>query len=540
VNVPPELQERQKLTDDQIVKLAQIAKRIEAHYNNAPQDIEWAVEGGRLYIVQTRAITTLKKVAAALGKPAEAAPAPAPAMQARPAPSAPAPAPAAAPAGPTPEEAKAITKGLAASPGVAFGPVRIVKGVKELYKVKEGDVLVTHMTDPNFVPAMKRASAIVTDAGGVTSHAAIVSRELGIPCIVGTGDATRVLREDQVITVDALRGVVYEGKVEAAMPAKEMHEKVAEAVVPATLVTGTKIYVNLAEPDSADKVGSQNVDGIGLFRAEFLIAQIGTHPLKLAREGKSEQFIDAIAKGLRKTCAAFYPRPVIYRANDFKTNEYRSLAGGEEFEPQEENPMIGFRGCYRYLKDPTIFNMELQAIRRVREQYGMRNLWLMIPVVRTVSELERVKRLVEAAGLYRSHDFKFGMMCEVPSNVILAEEFCKVGIDFMSIGSNDLTQLTLAVDRDNPLVAEEFDERDGAVLASIKTLIERCHKHNVIVGICGQAPSTYREFSEKLVEYGIDSISVNPDVIDTTRRIVASAEKRVLLKHARETREKLQ
>lgn len=536
-DIPDELQERQKLSDDQILRLAEIGRRIESHYGGHPQDIEWGVEARKLYIVQTRAVTTLKKTAQpAMKVDAPAAPAqtqtevqtieeipsaevrPMPMSQTKPV-----------------EEGKELARGMGASPGVGMGPVRIVRNPKEIYKVKQGDVLVTHMTDPNYVPAMKRAAAIVTDAGGVTSHAAIVSRELGIPCIVGTTTATKVLKEDQIVTVDAVHGVVYEGKVQSVIPPKAPEEKIAQAVSVVTpIVTGTKVYVNLAEPEQADKTANQNVDGIGLFRAEFLIAALGVHPLKLAREGKQEQFIDAIAKGLRKTCAAFYPRPVIYRANDFKTNEYRSLQGGEEFEPQEENPMIGYRGCFRYLKDPTIFNMELAAIKRVREQYGMKNLMLMIPVVRTVSELERVKRLVEAAGLYRNYDFKFGMMCEVPSNVILAEKFCQVGIDFMSIGSNDLTQLTLGIDRDNSLVAEEFDERDAAVLTAIQQLISNCHKYNVTVGICGQAPSQYREFAEKLVEFGIDSISVNPDVIDTTRKVIASAEKRTLLKHARE------
>jgi len=529
VPVSEELQERQKLADEQISRLADIGRRLENHYK-FPQDIEWGVEDKKIYIVQTRAVTTMKKTGA---KP-QAPPLPTSAstsasMQKVSLPT----------ASKKLEDAKMLTKGLPASPGIASGPVRIVRDPKELYKVKEGDVMVTHMTDPNFVPAMKRAAAIVTDAGGVTSHAAIVSRELGIPCIVGTGDATKVLKENSEITVDALRGIVYEGRVELEVP-KGPEEKIAAAVTHVTpIVTGTKLYVNLAEPEQAEKVAAQNVDGIGLFRAEFLIAAIGTHPLKLVKDGKRDQFIDTLAKGLRKVCAAFYPRPVIYRANDFKTNEYRSLEGGKEFEPEEENPMIGFRGCFRYLKDPTIFNMELEAIKRVREQYGMRNLWLMIPVVRTVSGLERVKKIVEAAGLHRTHDFKFGMMCEVPSNIFLAERFCEVGIDFMSIGSNDLTQLTLAIDRDNPLVAEEFDERDAAVLTAIQQLIRSCHKHDVVVGICGQAPSEYKEFAEKLVEFGIDSISVNSDVIDAARRTIASAEKRVLLKHARETHERM-
>ncbi|MCL5011740.1 MAG: PEP-utilizing enzyme, partial [Candidatus Marsarchaeota archaeon] len=385
----------------------------------------------------------------------------------------------------------------------------------------------TRMTTPDFVPAMKRASAIVTDEGGVTCHAAIVSRELGVPCIVGTEKATVVLKEGEIITVDASNGVVLEGNVERQQPIKLEVQAGAER-----LVTGTKIYVNLAEPESADKIAAQNVDGVGLLRAEFMIAGFGKHPKKLLKEGRQEEFITMLVKGLRKFCAAFSPRPIIYRATDFKTNEYRNLEGGAEFEPQEDNPMIGFRGCFRYVKDPDVFNLELEAVKRVREQ-GFKNLWLMIPVVRTVHEFKIVKNLVEKGGLFQSHDFKLGIMCEVPSTVILAEEFCKAGADFFSIGSNDLTQLTLGVDRDNPIVAEDFDERDESVLRSIEHVIKTCHKFGVKVGICGQAPSEYREFAEKLVEFGIDSISVNPDVIDSTRQVVASAELKVLLDKAR-------
>jgi pyruvate,water dikinase len=400
---------------------------------------------------------------------------------------------------------------------------------------------------------MKRAAAIVTNAGGMTCHAAIVSRELGIPCIVGTRTATVELKGGTIITVDATHGMVLEGK-----PAEEGKEAPAltnaqsreiasdafmQEIVRATkylqgpqsgqIVTGTKIYVNLAEPEIAEKIAAKHVDGVGLFRAEFVMAGMGRHPKAMAKEGKREEFVDALADGMRKMCAAFYPRPVIYRANDFKTNEYRNLAGGEEFEPKEENPMIGYRGCFRYVKDPEVFQMELDAIKRVRGQYGMRNLWLMIPFVRTVHEWKVCKKLVEDAGLAGGYDFKLGIMCEIPSTVILAEEFCKEGAQFFSIGSNDLTQLTLGIDRDNAVVAEDFDERDPSVLESIRLTIERCHKHDVPVGICGQAPSVYPEFAAAIVEYGIDSISCNPDVIEATRKTVASAERRVLLKRGK-------
>jgi len=557
----------QKLTDEQIVALAGFGKKIEDHYG-APQDIEWAVEKGKIFIVQSRNITTLKDkkpvetqevngtmeinqpivqdISKSTSTPATAAPAgdiPKPQVIDATAPT-------------VTSKSKPILKGLGASPGTAWGPVRLIYSPKEIHKVKQGDVLVTEMTSPDFVPAMKRAAAIVTNSGGQTCHAAIVSRELGIPCIVGTRTATIDLKEDQIITVNATQGVVFEGKLATATDAgsnptsKAMTKEVAsdafmQEVVRATkyltgpqsdnIVTGTKLYVNLAEAENADKVASKHVDGVGLFRAEFIIAGFGKHPKAMLKQGKREEFIDALSDGMRKMCAAFYPRPVIYRATDFKTNEYKNLEGGEEFEPKEENPMIGFRGCFRYIKDPEVFNMELEAIKRVRETYGMKNLWLMIPFVRTLNEFKVCKKLVDASGLTNGggYDFKLGIMCEIPSTVILAEEFCKAGAQFFSIGSNDLTQLTLGIDRDNPVVAEDFDERDPSVLESIRLVIERCHKHGVPVGICGQAPSVYPEFAEAIVAYGIDSISCNPDVIEATRKTVASAEARLLMKKAR-------
>lgn len=576
-DLPENLASAQKLTDDQIVKLAGFGKKIEDHYA-APQDIEWAVEKGKIFIVQSRNITTLKdklpketqEVNGAM-EIEEPEVQDVSKIQAPTASSQTAPSPASGQADiPKPQvivetaaasqtasaRAKPILKGLGASPGTAWGPVRLIYSPKEIHKVKQGDVLVTEMTSPDFVPAMKRAAAIVTNSGGQTCHAAIVSRELGVPCIVGTRTATIDLKEDQIITVNATQGVVFEGKLATATAAgsnptsKAMEKEVAsdafmQEVVRATkyltgpqsdnIITGTKLYVNLAEAENAEKVASKHVDGVGLFRAEFIIAGFGKHPKAMLKQGKREEFIDMLSDGMRKMCAAFYPRPVIYRATDFKTNEYKNLEGGEEFEPKEENPMIGFRGCFRYIKDPEVFNMELEAIKRVRETYGMKNLWLMIPFVRTVNEFKACKKLVDASGLTNGsgYDFKLGIMCEIPSTIILAEDFCKAGAQFFSIGSNDLTQLTLGLDRDNPIVAEDFDERDPSVLESIRLVIERCHKHGVTVGICGQAPSVYPEFAEAIVEYGIDSISVNPDVIEATRKTVASAEQRLLMKKAR-------
>ncbi|NYZ78338.1 phosphoenolpyruvate synthase, partial [Candidatus Micrarchaeota archaeon] len=376
VEVPEELQEAQKLSDNEIRSLSKFARRIEEHYS-WPQDIEWAIEGKTVYIVQTRAVTTLKRKR---GEPI--APSPQPFELAAALPSPEAFATAATPASSAVaslENARVLLQGFGASPGVASGTVKIVLNLRELNKVRDGDVLVTEMTSPDFVPAMKRAKAIVTDSGGMTCHAAIVSRELGVPCIVGTQQATSVLQDGQAITVDAKRGVVYEGIV-AFEEEKPVEKKVAEHVALVTpIVTGTKVYVNLAEPDQAEAVAKQNVDGVGLLRAEFMIAGFGVHPKKLIAEGREQEFIDGIARGLRKICAPFHPRPVIYRATDFKTNEYRGLQGGEEFEPKEENPLIGFRGCYRYVKQPDVFRLELRALKKVRDQYGMKNLWLMIP-----------------------------------------------------------------------------------------------------------------------------------------------------------------
>lgn len=551
--VTEEMQGVQKLGDKEIVELARYGLQIEQHYGS-PQDIEWAVEGSKIYIVQSRAITTLKKVAkpavsqsASSNTAGESKPmsAPSATVSSNDGPAVKGPRKAISD---DPfevqeiqlDQAKEILTGLRASPGIAWGPVKIILDPKEISRVYEGDILVTRMTTPDFVPAMKRAAAIVTDEGGSTCHAAIVSRELGIPCIVGSRTATHTFKEGQIITVDAKRGIVYDGRV--GFPEEAIKAAAAAAAGGANgatghfiLSTGTKMYVNLAEPEKADEVAAKDVDGVGLLRAEFMIAGIGKHPRMMIKQGKQAEYVEALAKGLRKFCAAFSPRPVIYRATDFKTNEYRNLEGGAEFEPQEENPMIGYRGCFRYTKEPEVFALELEAIKKVRNQYGMTNLWVMLPFVRRVKDYVACKEIIEAAGLKRNADFKLGIMCEIPSNVLSAEEFCKAGVDFFSIGSNDLTQLTLGVDRDSPLVAEDFDERDEAVMRSIEHVIDTCHKYGVKVGICGQAPSVYPEFAEALVRFGIDSISVNPDVIDSTRKSIASAEQRVLLERSKET-----
>ncbi len=500
--VKKSLQDKPKLTEDQIIELARIGLKIHEHYY-FPQDIEWAYEKGEFYITQTRPITTLNQQKS------------------------------------TKQEAvvdesvisqmRLLLTGSPASPGLISGPVKILSSAKQINKITPGDVLVAHMTSPDYVPAMRKAAAIITNAGGQTSHAAIVSRELGVPCVVGTTTATKILKDRDIVTVDGSHGRVYKGslpqKSTTVLPPVHVPTQNSSKAPPKT---ATKLYVNLAEPQNAYDVAKRNVDGIGLLRAEFMIANIGTHPKKMIADGKKQEFIDRLAADLATFCKAFYPRPVVYRATDFKTNEYRNLKGGQNYEPIEPNPMLGFRGAYRYIKTPEVFDLELEAIKRVRNKEDLRNLWLMIPFVSTPQELADVKRLVTTAGLSRSPSFKLWMMVEIPANVIILEKFLEIGIDGVSIGSNDLTMLILGTDRDNSEVAPQFDERNPAVLWALEHTIKICHKFDVTCGICGQAPSQYPDLVEKLVQWGITSISVNPDAIEHTRDIIALSEKRLL------------
>jgi pyruvate,water dikinase len=477
----------QKLSDEQIVTLAEIGKRVEKYYG-FPQDIEWAEREGDLYIVQTRPVTVTAKAAKETGLPEETAP--------------------------------VLLEGSPASPGVAVGEVKIVLSPSEINMVVEGDILVAEMTTPDFVPAMKRAAAIVTDKGGRTAHAAIVSRELGIPCVVGTGEATKSLSAGQTITVDGSTGRVYEGRAEIRLAWAEEQKKRRAAT--ADIKTRTRVYVNLAEPELAERVAKKHVDGVGLLRAEFIVAQIGEHPSLVIEEGRQEEFIEKLADGLRSFAKAFHPRPVVYRTTDFKTNEYSNLKGGAKYEPEEENPMIGYRGASRYARDEAAFQLEIDAIKRVRKDYP--NLWVMIPFVRTPEELAEVKEILEREGLRRSEEFKLWMMAEIPSNVFILDRFIDVGIDGISIGSNDLTQLTLGIDRDNAKFQVEFDERNEAVMLALERLVRTAKERGITSSICGQAPSDYPEVTQKLVEWGITSVSVNPDVIEKTREIIAKAE----------------
>lgn len=495
VPVAKSFQKSQKLSDEKIIELAKLGHKIEKHYF-FPQDIEWAFEKNSLYIVQTRPITTIKIVESQKQKITDK----------------------------ISKDTKILVEGAPASPIIGTGKVVIIKDVREINKVQKGDVLVTEMTNPDFVPAMKKAIAIVTDRGGRTSHAAIVSRELGIACVVGCENATKKLKDGMIVTVDGSRGIVYQGKNVQSQKSLEFHKK--EEL---SHKTATKVFVNLAEPEIASKIAAKNVDGVGLLRAEFILAQIGKHPKQFIVENKQNEFIKDLSEGLNVFGRAFGQRPVIYRATDFKSNEYRGLKGGDRFEPKESNPMLGYRGAFRYIKDPDVFKLELEALKLSRSKHP--NIHLMIPFVRNVQELMDVKRMVTASGLFKDDSFKFFMMVEIPSNVILLEDFIKVGIDGISIGSNDLTMLILGTDRDNEEVAGEFKEMDPAVLWALERIVKIAQKNEVKVSICGQAPSVYPELTEKLVTWGISSISVNPDVIDTTRQIVYEAEKKIFHQH---------
>ncbi|AEA12020.1 phosphoenolpyruvate synthase [Thermoproteus uzoniensis 768-20] len=511
VELPEDKASAPSLDDNEVVEYAKMALELERHYGR-PLDIEFSVDADmpfpqNLFIVQVRPETVWSRKA------------------------------------PDRREAAGggtvVVKGIAASPGVAVGRAKICLTLDDAKrKLQKGDILVTKMTDPDWVPYMRLASAIVTDEGGRTSHAAIVSRELGIPAVVGTGNATQVLKDGEIYTVDGGKGVVLAGAVEVKAEAKVAEPAVAgrEIVlhIYRAIPTGTKIYMNLGEPEKIDEYKDLPFDGIGLMRIEFVISSwIGEHPLYLMSIGQEQKFVDKMAEGIAKVASAIYPRPVVVRFSDFKTNEYRSLKGGEKFEPEERNPMLGWRGVSRYVSPQyeKAFRLELKAVRKVREELGLNNVWVMAPFVRTVWEAEKFAKLLEEEGLHRDRDFKVWAMAEVPSVVFVAEEFAPY-FDGFSIGSNDLTQLTLGVDRDNDYLVrinpKYFDEREAPVLRAIYDLINRAHRHGLTVSICGQGPSVYPQMVEFLVRAGIDSISVNPDAVLSTRVLVASVELKTL------------
>ncbi|WP_203643105.1 phosphoenolpyruvate synthase [Levilactobacillus andaensis] len=519
--VPEELQDKQVITDEQVTELAGYARKIEEHYG-CYMDMEYAldVNTNRLWIVQARPETFWSQKKKENGSDTDTDTGDDNVV--------------------AESDAKAVVRGLPASPGVASGVVHVIDDPKDIDQFKKGEILVTLMTSPDWVPAMKKAAAIVTNNGGMTCHAAIVSREMQIPCIVGTGSkgnaATDAMKDGDIVTVDAKNGIVYNGKVEALLKKPGAENQAGGQVVAAETFapTATGVMMNLGDPDLADKYSTLPADGIGLMREEFIWTSfIHEHPLYLIEQGHPEKVVDMLAEGVSKVARAMAPRPVVLRLSDFKSSEYRNLKGGEKYEPNEPADLLGWRGASRYYDPKYIeaFKLELEAVKKVRNDFGLKNLNVMIPFVRKVEEAQKITEIMKEQGLVRNADFKVYMMAEIPSNIILADKFNEF-VDGYSIGSNDLTMLLLGCDRNNDTVSPLFDERNLAVKRAIRHLIKTAHKDGRTVSICGQAPSEFPDFTNFLIQSGIDYVSVNPDMVKETKRNVAHFEQRIMLDKA--------
>jgi len=524
--VPSERQDKPCITDEEIHRLAQLGNQIDQHYGK-PQDVEWAIGHDlvfpeNIFIVQSRpetvwSIKEKEKELEATAAPRQLS------------------------------EMKVVVRGIAAGRrAMGFGVAKIVFTPEDAAKlVKKGDLLVTPMTNPDFVPFMKLASAIITDKGGVTAHAAIVSRELGIPCIVGTETATKVMKTDEEYTVDARNGVIYEGIIPSLeAPAALMVSTGSISMVQSAPVTATKIFMNLGVPEKIDDYKDLPFNGIGLMRIEFILASyIREHPLYLLEKGEGDKFVNKLAEGIARVARTIQPRPVVVRFSDFKTNEYRDLKGGEKYEIEEANPMLGWRGASRYISQwyEGAFRLECKAIRKCREEWRLKNVWVMLPVIRTLWEAKKCLEIMKEEGLESSRDFQVWFMAETPSIAIMADKFSKL-CDAFSIGSNDMTQGILMIDRDSERLGQMgyFDERDPAIKRIIAHLIKVAHENGITVSICGEGPSNLPDFTEFLVRCGIDSISVNNDAVISTRQLVASIEQKIILEQAIENMKQVQ
>jgi len=508
-DVPDEKRSARVLSDEEIAELVELGRRVEDHYET-PQDVEWAIYDGEMYMLQSRPITTIddEEADSAAADSAEATEANGGNQD-------------------TSNSGDVLLRGLGSSPGIASGEARIVTKLDHLDQVGDGDIIVTEMTMPDMVPAMKRASGIVTDEGGMTSHAAIVSRELGVPAVVGVGSATRELEDGQPITIDGDKGTIREG----AEPVEEQHEPIEEArpKTPVKPMTATEVKVNVSIPEAAERAAATGADGVGLLRTEHMVLSLGKTPTKYIADNGERAYIDELVDGIRTAAEEFYPRPVRVRTLDAPTDEFRQLEGGED-EPREHNPMLGYRGIRRSLDNPGLFKHELEAFRRIFDM-GYDNVEIMFPLVNDAEDVSQARNLMKQAGV-DPEKRQWGVMIETPAAALEVESMAAEGIDFVSFGTNDLTQYTLAVDRNNGRVADRFDELHPSVLKLMGDTIETCRELDVKTSICGQAASKPR-MVQFLVEKGISSVSANIDAVRDVQHEAKRVEQRLLLDSVR-------